>query len=60
MSTNLAAEFLLGPIALLVNLLEAGFFPSTIGQLAEHIASLLGTMMYATAVGVVGGLLGGR
>jgi hypothetical protein len=60
MSTNLVAEFLLGPIALLVNLLEAGFFPATTSQLVEHVASLLGTMMYVVAGGTVVGILRGE
>jgi hypothetical protein len=61
MSANLTAEFVLGPIALLVNLAEHGIYPSTAIQLAEFIASALGTMLYTVAVGAVGtALTGGR
>lgn len=61
MSANLTAEFILGPIALLANLAEHGGYPSTTAQLAEFIASALGTMLYFTAAGTAGtALTGGR
>lgn len=61
MSANLTAEFILGPIALLANLAEHGGYPSTTAQLAEFIASALGTMLYLTAAGTAGtALTGGR
>ena len=51
-----AADFLLGPIALLVNLLEHSYPPSSVDGLGELIVSGLGTATWVTAIGAVTGL----
>ena len=51
-----AADFLWGPIALLINGMEHGFPPSSVDGAGELIASILGTGTWAVAIGAIGSL----
>lgn len=52
------ADFLWGPVALLANVLQHGFPPSTVAGVKEIIVSGVGTAAWAVAGSAIGRALG--